>query len=1747
MIAIINITKFSGMETRLLQRNVLKYIFLLGLLWVPLVLTAQCPTIPNSNPAPICDASGFTFSDLNTFAVDEGNGIVWYDQLTGGTAFNTNQLVAEGTFYADDATGTCGVRASITVDFQVDPSGQNLDRIYCTNENATIQTYIDDVLQFIIPSGGSAEIYYDFGLTSQANTTDVLSVGALNLYIVFIDNGGCESQIEIGQIGVFDAPADPTPDALQEFCSNTTPLVGNLDPGTASLNFTWYSNIDGGGNPVPPALLATTPLVDGNTYYVQIDDIFCVSNAVAVTVNIEDPSNAGLSTNLDYCEDSLPPADFDLFDRLSGIPDNTGVWTGPLTTANGFRGTVNISTLPIGLHAFRYRVVGTGACPDAEATVTIQVYEDLSSGTASAANPATFCVSGLPVNFDLFSLIENYDIGGQWTQGLLSTDPIVTSTIDLSGFTPNTYNFTYSQNLSPNPCPEENTTVQVIVLADPNAGDAVNQEFCENDLAANSPFDLFNALDGSQDNNSGTWTDAGNNPISNPIDITGFTLAGSPYVFTYTIDNGACSDSQDITITILDAPDSGTPIATFPEYCEGLAPSNYDLFDLLENEDQTGTWYVGVDTSGATTTNIIDLSGETSGVYNYTYDVDAIGTCDDNLVTVSITINPLPNTGTPAPATFCENDLIPNSPLDLFSQLTGESGGGTWTDDNTSGALNVSDVDLTLLTIGSYNFTYSITDLNGCTNSSTVTITVLDAPDSGTSIATFPEYCEGLAPSNYDLFDLLENEDQTGIWYIGVDTSGATTTNVIDLSSETSGVYSYTYDVDAIGSCDDNLVTVSITINPLPNTGTPAPATFCENDLIPNSPLDLFGQLTAEDTGGTWNDDNTSGALNVSNVDLTLLTIGSYNFTYSITDLNGCTNSSTVTITVLDAPDSGTPIATFPEYCEGLAPPNYDLFDLLENEDQTGTWYIGVDTSGATTTNVIDLSGETSGVYNYTYDVDAIGTCDDNLVTVTITINPLPNTGTPSTATFCENDLAPNSPLDLFSLLTGESAGGTWADDDASGALSTSNVDLTLLTIGSYNFTYTIIDPNSCTSSSTVTVTVLDAPESGTPNTPVEFCIAEISAAETYNLFDLLEGEDQAGTWLDDDTSGALLGNLVTIDGLAQGTYNFTYDVDAIGTCDDVNITVSIIINDIVAPTATASQVFCDAARIVDLVATGNLIQWYTDASGGTPLDSATALVDGEDYYATQTDATINCESSTRTQVDVIINVTPNAGAPNATAVVACNTNTSIDLFTTLDGTEDTGGTWNNDDSVGSLIGNNFDATGVAAGTYSFTYTVSALAPCIDDSETITITIEEPLSAGTDGTPLNLCSDNATVDLFAQLGGTPDIGGTWSPALTSGTGVFDPAVDTSGTYTYTLSNSCGTVSSDIVVTVTQAPDAGENNTATICVVNGLTDLFTFLGGTPDVLGSWSPTLASGTGVFDPATDNAGIYTYTVTAMSPCSPDATAQIEVIVEDTQPVVAIDANPSFCLSENPTVADLISSITVTGTVVWYEDAARTTVADNSDVLIDGEDYYAAQIGGGCESSVVIQITTTVNDTPTPTLDDVNAEYCINDGPTLNTLSNNILEYDISEDNIIWYDAEIGGNVLSENTTLSNTTYYAALYDATTGCGSSVRLEVTPDVTACGRLDLPDGFSPNGDGRNDTYEMDNMDIIYPNFEIEIFNRNGNVVYKGNANTPRFDGTSNQARLIGKGDLPVGVYFYIFKFNNGEYKPEQGRLYLSR
>ena len=915
--------KFSIMKNTLTFRNVLKYAFyVLMLLCASLSVSAQCPTIADSTPSAICNASGFTFSDLNAYATDGGNGIVWYNVPTGGTPFNINEQVIEGVYYVDDNSGTCGTRESIFIDFTVDPTGLNLERNYCSNENVDIQAYIDNVLQPSIPPGYSVEVYYSNDLNNQADPNDVFPNALTNLAIVFI-NGGCRSQFEITRVGVFASPQDPNPQLIQSFCSSSipAPTVADLDTGTPATNFSWYQSVDGSGDPILPSILSSSDLLTNDIYYIQIDDGSCTSHAIAVTVNVDVPVDAGSSAIMPpYCEDNIPATPFNLFDELGGFPQTTGNWTGGpfgFSITNGHLGTVNISTLIAGTHVFRYTIPSNGVCPPGISTVTITISPILSSGTPSIANPARFCVSGLPSDFNLTSLLENHDPNGIWTQGTLSTDPAVTSPIDLTtgAFTPGTYNFTYTQNLL-TPCAEESTTVQVEVLADPNAGTAINDTICENELVTN--YNLFDALDNSRDHNSGTWTDATNTTVTNLIDITGFTVVGSPYTFNYTIDNGTCSDTEAITITIEEAPNAGTTTNPNAFCIADITPGQtLDLLDYLSVDADPGVW-IDDTPSNQLTGSTVRLDNLLPGTtYSFTFDVTAIGSCDaPEMPAVLITINPQPNTGVANPAIYCENDpALNNATFDLFTLLTGtvDAGGQWYLGTDTTGTTITNILDLNTLTnIQVYNYTYSVTDINGCVNSTTTSITVDDAPNAGTTTNPNAFCIADITPGQtLDLSDYLSVDADPGVW-IDDTPSNQLTGSTVRLDNLLPGTtYSFTFDVTAIGSCDaPEMPAVLITINPQPNTGVANPAIYCENDpALNNATFDLFTLLTGTvDAGGQWYlGTDTTGTTITNILDLNTLTnIQVYNYTYSVTDINGCVNSTTTSITVDDAPNAGT-------------------------------------------------------------------------------------------------------------------------------------------------------------------------------------------------------------------------------------------------------------------------------------------------------------------------------------------------------------------------------------------------------------------------------------------------------------------------------------------------------------------------------------------------------------------------------------------------------------------------------------------------------------------------------------------------------------------------------------------------------------------------------------------------------------------------------------------------------------------------
>jgi gliding motility-associated-like protein len=98
-----------------------------------------------------------------------------------------------------------------------------------------------------------------------------------------------------------------------------------------------------------------------------------------------------------------------------------------------------------------------------------------------------------------------------------------------------------------------------------------------------------------------------------------------------------------------------------------------------------------------------------------------------------------------------------------------------------------------------------------------------------------------------------------------------------------------------------------------------------------------------------------------------------------------------------------------------------------------------------------------------------------------------------------------------------------------------------------------------------------------------------------------------------------------------------------------------------------------------------------------------------------------------------------------------------------------------------------------------------------------------------------------------------------------------------------------------------------------------------------------------------------------------------------------------------------------------------------------------------------------------------------------------------------------------------------------------------VTPDFF------IPDGFSPNGDAVNDTFRIPNIEFIYPDYSLEIYNRYGSLMFTANKNKAEWDGKNSDSNMNLDGIAPNGIYFYIINFNKGNKSPKQGRLYLNR
>lgn len=90
--------------------------------------------------------------------------------------------------------------------------------------------------------------------------------------------------------------------------------------------------------------------------------------------------------------------------------------------------------------------------------------------------------------------------------------------------------------------------------------------------------------------------------------------------------------------------------------------------------------------------------------------------------------------------------------------------------------------------------------------------------------------------------------------------------------------------------------------------------------------------------------------------------------------------------------------------------------------------------------------------------------------------------------------------------------------------------------------------------------------------------------------------------------------------------------------------------------------------------------------------------------------------------------------------------------------------------------------------------------------------------------------------------------------------------------------------------------------------------------------------------------------------------------------------------------------------------------------------------------------------------------------------------------------------------------------------------------------RLNVPSTFSPNGDGVNDYWVIQGV-TDFPDSELSIFNRWGNLVYQKAPYDNSWDGRASSS-VFGSDELPEGTYFYILKLDGEIYK---GSIYIKK
>lgn len=162
---------------------------------------------------------------------------------------------------------------------------------------------------------------------------------------------------------------------------------------------------------------------------------------------------------------------------------------------------------------------------------------------------------------------------------------------------------------------------------------------------------------------------------------------------------------------------------------------------------------------------------------------------------------------------------------------------------------------------------------------------------------------------------------------------------------------------------------------------------------------------------------------------------------------------------------------------------------------------------------------------------------------------------------------------------------------------------------------------------------------------------------------------------------------------------------------------------------------------------------------------------------------------------------------------------------------------------------------------------------------------------------------------------------------------------------------------------------------------------------------------------------------------------------------------------------------------------------------------------------------------------------------------LENNLLNVEVTllQNAVQFYENE--EDAVQMNNAIANPNFYQT---AETNYQIYVRFETEPcyqlavfDIQAkeC-NPEIPNGFSPNGDGYNDWFNIQGLYDVFYAHELLVYNRYGKLIFVGD-NDHKWYGFANRGTNSGNKKVPVGTYYYVLKLNNNT-PPLIGWVYLN-